>query len=140
MDKGCTLTVTETERAVTLSTGMTNYRYLGVMEPNHTCNEPKPLKSGDVVIVQNLAANKDVLVKGPCGCKFLLYEADVLELTREEIIARIEEGARRRLGMSAGDLVRKYRRGQLDEPGAVADLLALANLLPDTDPLFADAA
>lgn len=69
-----------------------------------------------------------------------MRNSEILELTREEIIARIEEGARRRLSMSARDLVRKYRSGQLDEPGAVADLLALANLLPDNDPLFADAA
>ena len=69
-----------------------------------------------------------------------MKNSEVLELTREEIIERIEEGARRRLRMSAHDLVRKYRSGQLDEPGAVADLLALANLLPDNDPLFADAA
>jgi len=69
-----------------------------------------------------------------------MRNSEVLELTREEIIARIEEGAWQRLRMSARDLVRKYRSGQLDEPGAVADLLALANLLPDNDPLFADAA
>jgi len=69
-----------------------------------------------------------------------MRNSEVLELTREEIIARIEEGAWQRLRMSARDLVRKYRSGQLDEPGAVADLLALSNLLPDNDPLFADAA
>ncbi|MBI2358781.1 MAG: hypothetical protein HYV04_07715 [Deltaproteobacteria bacterium] len=69
-----------------------------------------------------------------------MKNSEVLELTREEIIAPIEEGARRRLRMSARDLVRKYRSGQLDQPGEVADLLALANLLPDNDPLFAAAA
>ena len=69
-----------------------------------------------------------------------MRNSEVLELTREEIIERIEEGAWQRLRMSARDLVRKYRSGQLDEPGAVADLLALANLLPDNAPLFADAA
>ena len=69
-----------------------------------------------------------------------MRNSEVLELTREEIIARIEEGAWQRLRMSARDLVRKYRSGQLDEPGAVADLLALSNLLPDNDPLFANAA
>jgi len=74
MDKGFTLTVTVTEMGVTLSMGTTNYRYRGMTEPNHTCNEPKALVPGDVVIVQNEAPNNDVLVKGPCGCNFLLYE------------------------------------------------------------------
>jgi hypothetical protein len=64
----------------------------------------------------------------------------LLELTREEIIQRIEKGAQRRLHMSAGDMLRNYRAGRLEDPGAVADLIALANLLPDNDPLFANAA
>ncbi len=59
----------------------------------------------------------------------------VLELTRDEIIERIEKGAQRRLGISAKELIRKYRDGKLQDPGSVADLLALANLLPDDDPL-----
>jgi len=63
-----------------------------------------------------------------------------LELTRSEIIDHIEAGARRRLHISAQDLVRRYRRGELEDPGAVADLLALANLLPDNDPIFGNAA
>jgi hypothetical protein len=74
MDKGFTLKVIEVGAIVTLSTGATNYKYGRITEPNHTCNEPKALKPGDVVIVQNEAPNKDVLVKGPCGCNFLLYE------------------------------------------------------------------
>ena len=63
-------------------------------------------------------------------------EAGVLELTREEILDRIERGAQRRRKMCARDLIRAYRAGQLDDPGGVADLLALANLLPDDDPIF----
>ena len=63
----------------------------------------------------------------------------VIELTRDEIIERIERGARRRLRTSAKDLVRRYRTGKLQDPGSVADLLALANLLPDDDPLFGSA-
>ena len=42
--------------------------------------------------------------------------------------------------MSAHNLVQSYRAGRLRDPGAVADIIALANLLPDNDPLFADAA
>ncbi|MBI3001316.1 MAG: hypothetical protein HYY46_23125 [Deltaproteobacteria bacterium] len=64
----------------------------------------------------------------------------VIELTRDEIIKRIERGAQRRLQTSAKDLVRQYRAGKLEDPGSVADLLALANLLPDNDPLFGNAA
>jgi hypothetical protein len=41
--------------------------------------------------------------------------------------------------MSARELLRKYRAGTLDEPGEVADLLALANLLAEDDPLLAPA-
>ena len=59
----------------------------------------------------------------------------VFELSRDEIIERIERGAQRRLNTSARDLVRRYRTGKLQDPGSVADLLALANLLPDNDPL-----
>lgn len=63
--------------------------------------------------------------------------AAVLELTRGDIIDRIEQGARRRLGMSARELIRAYQAGRLDDPGRVGDLLALAALLPDDDPLVA---
>jgi hypothetical protein len=59
-----------------------------------------------------------------------------LELTRDEIVARLDAEARRRLQMSAEDLVRAYRSCQLTDPGRVADLLALASLLEPTDPLF----
>ena len=59
-----------------------------------------------------------------------------LELSREEIVARLDAEARRRLHMSAEDLVRAYRTCQLTDPGRVADLLALASLLEPTDPLF----
>ena len=62
-----------------------------------------------------------------------------LELTRDEILAQIEDGARHRLGLSARELVRAYRAGCLEDPGSVADLLALAHLLRDDDPVFTDA-
>ena len=63
----------------------------------------------------------------------------VLEMTREEILERIEQGARKRLGVSARELVLAYRARRLDDPGRVADLLVLADLLPEDDPLFATA-
>lgn len=74
MDKGSVLKVVQVGPTVILSTGTTRYTYQEVTNPNHTCNEPKLLQAGDVVIVQNLAPNKDVLVKGPCGCTYLLYD------------------------------------------------------------------
>lgn len=62
----------------------------------------------------------------------------VRELTREEILARLEAGARRRLGMSAREMLCAYRNGRLTDPGAVVDLLVLADLLPPDDPALAD--
>jgi hypothetical protein len=63
----------------------------------------------------------------------------VLELTRDEIVRRIERGAQRRLHMSARELVQAYRLGRLEDPGLVADLIALASLLAESDPLFVPA-
>ena len=63
--------------------------------------------------------------------------APVLELTREEIVARIERGARQRFRMSAEVLILAYREGRLRDCGKVADLLSLAHLLEKDDPLFA---
>lgn len=59
-----------------------------------------------------------------------------LQLNREEIVSRIESGARLRLKMSALEFVRSCHEGRIEDPGQVADLLALAHLLPDDDPLF----
>jgi len=62
----------------------------------------------------------------------------VRELTREEILAILEAGARRRLGMSAQAMLCAYRHSQLEDPGVVADLLVLADLLPPDDPVLGD--
>lgn len=62
-----------------------------------------------------------------------------VQLTREEILRRLETGARQRRGMSAGEMLSRYRRGLLEDPCDVADLLALADLLRADDPLFAAA-
>jgi hypothetical protein len=69
----------------------------------------------------------------------MVVDNNTVEMTREEIVRVIEEGARRRRNMSAIELIRAYRRKELDDPGPVADLLALSHLLPDEDPLFVDA-
>ena len=54
-----------------------------------------------------------------------------VELSREEILGLIDQGAHRRLGISGEALLERYRRGQLRNLGEVADLLVLAALLED---------
>lgn len=54
----------------------------------------------------------------------------VVQHTREEILAVIEEKAQARRGMSAIDLLRAYEEGTLDNPSEVYDLILLAKLLP----------
>lgn len=56
-------------------------------------------------------------------------------LTRSDIVATLEREARARRPMSAADFVAEYRAGRLVEPGEVADLIGLAYLLGDDDPL-----
>jgi hypothetical protein len=54
-----------------------------------------------------------------------------VELSRQEILALIDDGARQRLGISGEKLLEFYRRGELRDLGEVADLLVLATLLED---------
>lgn len=61
----------------------------------------------------------------------------IQNLTRKEIYEYIDKTAWKRIGISANELLRSYREGALEDPGAVADLLILADLLPDDDPVFA---
>lgn len=61
--------------------------------------------------------------------------ADSIELSRDEIVDRLEEGARH-YGMTAAQMLRAYYVGDLEDPSAVADLLALASLLNDDDALL----
>ena len=63
---------------------------------------------------------------------------DTLEMSRDEIVALLEEQAHRRLGISAEEMLRRYRRGLLrDDCGKIADLVILASLLKKDDPLLA---
>lgn len=57
--------------------------------------------------------------------------------TREEIVAYIDGQARKRLKATARDMLRAWREGRLDVAGEVADLLVLADMLPEDDPIFA---
>jgi len=66
-----------------------------------------------------------------------VMEQEVLELSRDQILTRIERGAKMRgLLYSAPELISRYREGRLDDPSAVGDLIAMTSLLPDDDPLF----
>lgn len=69
----------------------------------------------------------------------MIERDSIVELTRDELVGRLEEESLRRRGLPARELLRAYRQGELEEPGDVADLLALAGLLPQDDPLFAPA-
>jgi len=51
------------------------------------------------------------------------------ELDAEYIRREIDGEARRRLGISGDEMLSRFERGELDDPGRVADLLALADLL-----------
>ena len=62
---------------------------------------------------------------------------DELVLSREEIVARLEAGARERLGCDAAEMIARWRAGELTDAGEVGDLLVLADLLGEHDPLFA---
>jgi hypothetical protein len=68
-----------------------------------------------------------------------MQDGFLLEMTRHQIVERIDRGARRRRGLSARELLEAYHAGRLEDPGAVADLLVLADLLPEDDPIFARA-
>jgi len=63
-------------------------------------------------------------------------ETPIVDLNRDQIVTRIERGTKQRLQMGVQDFVSLYRSGRLPDPGKVADLIALAALLSDTDPLF----
>jgi hypothetical protein len=73
MDKGLVLKIIEVGSRVRVGTNSTLYEYHGMTIPNHTCKEPKPLEPGDVVTVKNMTPTS-VLVTGPCGCDYLLWD------------------------------------------------------------------
>lgn len=61
----------------------------------------------------------------------------VREMTPDEVWALLEEQLRkRRIGMSARELVNAYVARVLEDPDSVVDLLVLADLLPETKKLF----
>ena len=51
----------------------------------------------------------------------------------------MERGAQRRRHLSAVEVIKRYRDGSLEDAGEVADVIVLATLLPEDDPIFATA-
>lgn len=63
---------------------------------------------------------------------------ETIVLSRGEIVASLEKGARERTGLSARVMLRRYRTGRLSDPSRITDLVALANLLRKNDPLLVE--
>lgn len=53
------------------------------------------------------------------------------ELDEGYIRGHIDAEAKRRLGITGDELLARFERGELEDPGRVADLLALADLLKE---------
>lgn len=58
----------------------------------------------------------------------------IIDISRDDIICRLEEGAKRRLGVSAMEMLRRYREDDLEDPGLVVDLIMLSKVLEKSDP------
>jgi hypothetical protein len=80
---------------------------------------------------------------GPCNtlgygrskeARTMVETPTTIEFTTEEIREQLDREADARCGMSGTDLLAAYNDGRLEDPGAVADLLALADLLGDDVP------
>ncbi len=54
------------------------------------------------------------------------------ELDADYIRHAIDDEAQRRLGISGEELLARFERGELEDPGQVADVLALADLLRES--------
>ena len=61
-----------------------------------------------------------------------------VKLSRDQIVQTLELGARKRMGLSARVLLRRYRQGKLRNPTVVSDLIALSKLLRKNDPILAE--
>lgn len=62
-------------------------------------------------------------------------DTPTVELTRDDILREIDAVAHARRGMSGAELLGAYAEGRLEDPGEVADILIIADLLPDDDPV-----
>lgn len=62
-------------------------------------------------------------------------DVPIIELSRDDIVHQIDAAAHDRRGMSGSELLTAFAEGRLDDPGDVADILVIADLLPDDDPI-----
>ena len=60
----------------------------------------------------------------------------VVKLSPARVRRYLDRECMRRLGISAGCMLRKYRRGTLKDAGRVADLIVWSDALPKDDPIF----
>jgi hypothetical protein len=60
---------------------------------------------------------------------------EVLELSRDEVVQQMDAAARRSLGMSGMAALQEFAHGRLEDPGEIAEILVLADLLADDDPV-----
>ena len=61
-----------------------------------------------------------------------------VELTTQEIVDRLDGGARSRLGISAKEMIRAFRDQTLEDSGGITDLIILAGLLSEDHPLYVE--
>lgn len=59
-------------------------------------------------------------------------------ISRDEILERINEAAKNRLHISGDELIRQYCTTGVPDPGPVAEVLILLDLLDPSDPIFAE--
>jgi len=57
-----------------------------------------------------------------------------VEFSREEIVALLDTAAKE-IGMTTPEMLCQFRRGVLKNASEVLDVLALAEILPESDPL-----
>jgi hypothetical protein len=62
----------------------------------------------------------------------------VVVLSRQQIVEMLDAAAKKRTGLSARVMLRRYRQGRLPDPSSVTDLIALSNLLRKNDPILAE--
>jgi hypothetical protein len=55
----------------------------------------------------------------------------VAPLTREESLALVDEQARKHLGISGAEFIRKWDAGEFDDPDDKPHVMWIASLLPD---------
>lgn len=66
----------------------------------------------------------------------IAQRSDAPAINRDEILERINEAAKRRLHISGEELIMQYCSQGVPDPGPVADVLMLLDLLDPSDSIF----